>query len=812
MQKLQTMKKLMILSLILMVSIASFAQQQQIKIAGSTLPAATVQLLKSADSSLVETTVADKEGNFILNTTATGKYLLLAAASGHEKKYSPVFEVGTTAVPTQQLTLARITKEIEGVVVTAKKPLVEYKIDKTILNVDAMVSNTGATALEALEKAPGVIVDKDGNISLKGKQGVIILLDGKRTYMSNTEVTAFLSGLPASSIQNIELMSNPSAKYDAAGNAGLININTKKSKQKGFNGSASLSYGQGFYSKTNNSLNLNYRINKWNFFSNLSGNYRKEFQDLSINRKYFDGNNNLSAAFAQTNKNKRERTYLSSKIGADYHANKKTIFGVLLTGNTAPNNENGSSLSLLKNGNFLIDSMVDATQSQNSSWRNAGVNLNMRRTIDTAGKELTADLDFIQYKSGVNQYFDNAILNADKSFRYNDILIGDLPSTINIYSGKMDYTHPLPKNIKLDAGLKFSYVNTDNMANYYILDNGVKTIDWNRTNHFTYEENINAAYINASTEIKKWGIQLGLRAENTNLEGNQFGNPLPTHPDSSFTRSYTNLFPTSYFSYKLDAKNNFGLSYGRRINRPDYEDLNPFLFFLDKYTSERGNPFLRPVYAHVLELSHNHGKMFNTTLNYTYSKDLINGSFLEEGYSIINTRDNFGRSDNLSLAVNFNKKITKWWQMMVYNQLAYQQLKGLSSDPNLKIEATVYSANINNQFKFNKGWSAELGGFYQSRSRDAQLQINGLMQFQAGVKKEILKGKGAFNLSLRDFTGPMLITGNLNFAVTQADFSQRRDSRVVTLGFNYRFGKPIKGMKTKKTGGADAEQNRVKAG
>lgn len=807
------MKTLAIISILLINVFTGFAQSKSLIIKGNTLSGATVLLLKSTDSSLVASSVADKQGAFSLTAVTVGKYVISSEYVGYQKKYSNIISISEgDIVAVQNLPLEKNFKEIDAVLVTAKKPMVEYKLDKTVLNVDAMVSNTGATALEALEKAPGVLVDKDGNISLKGKQGVVVLIDGKRTYMSGTELTAYLSGLPASTIQNIELISNPSAKYDAEGNAGVININTKKLKQRGFNGSASLSYGQGFYGKTNNSLNLNYRINKWNFYTSLSGNYRREFQDLDINRKYFDASKNLVTAFEQVTKKNKERSYFSSKIGADYYASSKTIFGIILTSNAAPTTEFGTSLSLLSNKNFLLDSMVDAIRSQKSKWNNNGVNLNMRHTIDTTGRELTADIDFIQYKSNDDQYFDNAILNADGSFRYNDILIGELPSTINIYSAKLDYTHPLQKTLKLDAGLKFSYVNTDNLANYYNVDNGIKTIDWTKTNHFTYTENINAAYINASKTIKKWGIQIGLRAENTNLTGNQFGNPLPNYPDSSFSRGYTNVFPTSYFSYTLNDKNNFGFSYGRRISRPDYEDLNPFLFFLDKYTSERGNPFLKPVYAHVFELSHNYGRMFNSSINYTHSKDLINGSFLEDGYNIINTRDNFGRSDNLTIAVNFNKKIAKFWQLMLYNEFAYQELRGLSTDKDLKIKASWYSANLTNQFKFNKGWSAELGGFYRGRTREGQIQVNKLMQLQAGVKKEILKGKGAFNVSLRDFTGPMKVTGNLNFAVTQADFTQQRDSRVVTLGFNYRFGKPIKGVKNKKSGGADAEQNRVKEG
>ncbi|MBC7865917.1 MAG: TonB-dependent receptor, partial [Gloeobacteraceae cyanobacterium ES-bin-316] len=702
------------------------------------------------------------------------------------------------------------SKNMEAVVVTAKKQFIERKIDKTILNPDALISNAGTTALEVLEKAPGVTVDKDGSISLKGKQGVMVMLDGKPSYMTPADLANYLRSMASSTIDQIEIMTNPSAKYDASGNSGIINIKTKKNKQKGFNGSTSLSYGQGVYAKTNNSINLNYRKNKVNLFSTFSGNYREDYQGLDIKRRYKNPDGSTKAIFEQTSFQKKYRNSYNGKIGMDYYATKNTTVGIVLTGYTSPNSDRSFNTSFLKNSVGAVDSIVTALGDEDASWKNAGVNINFRQTLDSNGRELTADIDYLNYVSNRDQLFTNSSYQPDWTKKNSDQLIGVLPSDIKIYSAKVDYVHPFKKGLKMEAGLKYSYVNTDNTAGYFNLANGVKTPDYEKTNQFQYKENINAAYINFNRTIKKWGFQTGLRVENTTYEGDQFGNPQRT--DSSFKKSYTSAFPTAYVSYNANEKNQFGLSVGRRINRPDYEDLNPFLFFLDKYTYGSGNPFLKPMFSNTIEASHTYKQWLTTTLNYSKTKDLFNETFEEKGFATIVKQGNYGTMNNASLSMNAQLKPVKMWSLMIYTEARYQEFKGFLYGDIVDVSATNYLVNINNQITFKKGWSAELSGFYRTKGIEGQIQIQNMGQLNAGVQKQVFKQKGSLKLTVRDILFTMVPQGNINFQNTEAYFKNTRDSRVATLSFNYRFGKPIKGLKNRKSGGAGDEQNRVKGG
>ncbi|MFT3912010.1 MAG: TonB-dependent receptor [Ferruginibacter sp.] len=783
------------------------------------IDAATISLLRSKDSSLVKTSLTDKDGNFLFENVKNGGYIVLATSIGHSKVYSKAITIDSanTFAQTETLQLVPISKNLGEVTVTSKKQFIERKLDKTIINPDALITNTGSTAMEVLEKAPGVTVDKDDNINLKGKQGVIIMIDGKQTYMSSTDLANFLRSLPSSNLEQIEIMTNPSAKYDASGNSGIINIKTKKNKQKGLNGSAALAYGQGVYSKTNNSLNLNYRTGKINLFTTVSGNYRKNFQQLDISRRYTNDDKSLKAIFSQNTSKKRENYNFNAKVGLDFYASKKTTVGIVLTGYTTPASETGNSFSYPRNSAGILDSIVTATRFEDSKWRNAAVNLNFQHNFDSTGRQLTADVDFLQYKSDKDQQFDNIIYNANWSERYSDRLVGELPSDIKIYSAKTDYTQSLKKGIKMDAGLKFSYVTTDNTADYFNVVNEIKTVDIKKTNRFQYNENVNAAYINFSKTMKKWEVQVGLRVENTNYNGHQFGNEFRRDLDSTFKKSYTNAFPTTYVNYNANDKNQFGFSFGRRIERPDYEDLNPFLFFLDKYTYGEGNPFLRPMYSNVFELSHTYNQFLTTTFNYTNTKDLFNETFRQnneptDSISTIVMQGNYGHTDNLSLSLNAQIKIVKWWNLMVYAEGNYQQFKGTLYDQRINIHGNTFRANLNNQFSFKKGWSAEVSGFYMSRSLEGQIMIRSMSQVDLGVKKDILKNKASIKLSIRDIYGPRTARGRINFQNTEAGFRQYNDNRVATISFNYRFGKPIKGAQKRRTGGAGDEQNRVKSG
>ncbi len=788
---------------------------------GKPAEAVTVTVLLAKDSSAVKLQSTDKSGNFEFLDLSFGRFLLLYSSVGHENAYSESFELSAanSSVQLPPIQLNQASKEMEAVTVVHRKAFIEQKIDKTVVNVDAAVTNVGATALEVLEKSPGVMVDKDGNISLKGKQSVMVMMDGRPTYLTGEQLANLLKSMPASSIDQIELVTNPSAKYDAAGNSGIINIKTKKNKQKGFNGTLTLNYGQGAYWKTNNSLNLNYRTGKFNFFANGGYSIWNSFQELNINRKFSDANSKeLNAIFEQTSFMKNENKNYNMKIGADYYLSKKTTLGLVLNGNFSPEKQNGLNTSYMMNSSSQTDSIITATSSNRDLWKNRSVNVNMRHQFDSTGKELTADLDYITYGSNSEQLFVNTIYDPNWTAKSVENLRGRLPIDIDIYSAKLDYTQPLKKGAKMEAGLKTSIVNTTNVAGYTNLIGGSWTPDYDKSNNFDYKENILAGYLNYNRQIKKFGIQAGLRYEHTSYEGFQFGNP--QRADSSFKRSYGSLFPTLFVSYAANDKNQLAMSYGRRIDRPAYQDLNPFLFFLDKYTYGRGNPYLQPQFTHNIEFTHTYNSFLTTTLNYSYTKDFFsetfsqgNPQFNEPEYATIVRQGNIGSRQNAGVSVSAQIPVQKWWTAILYTNYNYSQFKGELNNETIDVAAGTLMTNINNQFKFKKGWSAELSGWYRSKGVEGQILIDPMGAAAAGVSKQILKSKGTLKLNVRDMFYTQKVKGTINFQTTNASFMNLRDTRVVNLSFVYRFGKPIKGTQPRrKIGGANDEQNRVKMG
>ncbi|HEV7620257.1 MAG TPA: outer membrane beta-barrel protein, partial [Flavisolibacter sp.] len=583
------MKQLLILLTALLTGFLGFAQVNG-KISGhvidgsqKTIEAATISLLRYKDSVAIKFSVADKQGNYLFENVAEGKYMVEVSAVGHKKGYSELTEISpvNAVVIMKTIELIPQSKSLGGVTVTAKKPFIEQRADRMIVNVDASVTNVGATALEVLEKSPGVTIDKDGNISLKGKQGVTVMMDGRPAYLTGTDLTNYLKGLPASAIDQIEIMTNPSSKYDAAGNSGIINIKSKKNKQSGFNGSITLNYGQGVYWKSNNSINLNYRTGKFNVFANGSVNKNNGFQELDILRKFRNsGTSDITNIFQQQTKMRNINSFDNLKIGVDYYLNKKTTLGLVTSGFINPSTFSSRSTSYLQDNKGKADSIVYAVSNNKNSWNNGSVNLNFRHQFDSTGTELTGDADYISYRSSGTQTFSNITLNPDWAEMHKEQLRSDLPVNVDIYSVKFDFSKTLKKEGKIETGIKSSYVKTNNTAAYFNIYKTGETVDNEKTNNFLYKENINAAYINFNKQYKKFGAQLGLRYEYTSYSGNQFGNAIS--PDSSFKQGYGSLFPTAFLSYNADKNNQFTANFGRRIDRPSYEDLNPFLFFLDE--------------------------------------------------------------------------------------------------------------------------------------------------------------------------------------------------------------------------------------
>ena len=716
---------------------------------------------------------------------------------------------GTTATDT---ILPFQSQQLKEVKVVAKKKLVEQKIDKMVINVDAAITNAGTTAMDVLEKSPGIQVDKDGNISLKGKQGVMVMLDGRPTYLSGTELANLLRGMESSQIEQIEIMTNPPAKYDAAGNSGVINIKTKKNKLKGFNGSATATIGQGKYSKMNENVSLNYRNNKVNLFGNLSHGRYNNYNQLDIYRRYKNEDETTRAIFEQVSYNRNTWNNHNVKIGMDYYLTKKTTLGIVATGFTNPSTENGSNQSFLKNPSSVTDSIVESQSNTNQRWSSGAINLNMRHAYDSTGRELTADVDFVKYDVTNNQSFTNTSFTPTMVKQFEDELLGDIPMKISIYSAKMDYTQPLKKDGKIELGWKSSYVETDSRANYYNVIEEESHPDYSKTNYFRYKENINAAYINFNKKLsKKFEMQTGLRFENTNYSGLQWGNP--TQNDSSFSKSYNGLFPTIYFKYSADKNNQFGISAGRRIERPRYEDLNPFMFFIDKYTYGRGNPYLKPQYTNNIELSHTFKGFLTTTINYGETTNMFSEIFDQEGsYATTVTQGNIGKRINYGVAMSAQIPVAKWLNSNVYANYNYDKLHGKLTGDDFDVEAGNLTVNLNNQLTFKKGWSAELSGWYRTKGIWGQIQTYPMGALTAGVSKQVLKGKGSVKMTVRDIFHTQPAEGDINFKSTEAHFKSNWDSRQASITFTYRFGKQFKVEGPQRRERTPEEQNRVKGG
>jgi iron complex outermembrane receptor protein len=781
------------------------------------IDAATISLYKAKDSSLVKVNLADKTGNFLFDHVPFGKYYLLATSTGHFQIYSPLLDVsGTSTVNAGTLQLTNDAKTLRVVNVSAsiKKPFIERKIDRTVINVDAAITNAGTTALEVLEKSPGVTVDKDGNISLKGKQGVMMMMDGRPSYLSGQELANVLKNMPSSAIDQIEIMTNPSAKYDAAGNSGIINIKTKKNKLKGLNGNVSAGITQGRYTKTNNSVNLNYRTGKVNLFGNYNYSYWKGYEDLYILRKFRNTvTKNLETIFDQNSYMQHSGQYQNLKIGIDFYANKKTTAGVVFSGFLNPSSQPGINTTLLKNADNITDSIVVANNSDKGKSNNFSANFNLRHSFDTTGKEFTIDVDYLTYYQTKNQFLVNQYLNPDYSVRRpENELKGTLPATVNIYSVKTDFTYPLKKTAKIETGLKSSYVTTDNNALYQNNTPAGYVTDEGKTNHFIYKENINAAYINYSRQIKKFGLQAGLRAENTNAQGHQVGDS--TRADSSFTKNYINLFPTVYISYDANKKNTFSINYGRRIDRPDYQDLNPFYYFLDEYTYEVGNTLLQPQFTDNIELSHTYNGFLTTTINYSKTKNVFTDVLkqITSERKTFQTKENIASRTDYGVAVSAYFPVTKFLSTNIYSNLVHDNYKGALDGGYLNVNGTTFFANISNQLKFKKGWSAEVSGFYRSRGIEGQIVENHMWRMDAGLEKQVLKTKGSLKLSVRDIFASQNFTGYVNYQDIDVFINSKHDSRTASLTFTYRFGKPLQNQQRRKTGGASDEESRVKTG
>jgi hypothetical protein len=773
---------------------------------------ATVSLIRTTDSITVKYELAAADGSFNFDAVKYGGYHILILSVGKVPYKSDRFEVDAQHLVIQLPVIAinQDTKALQEVVITSKKPFLEHKIDRTVVNVDALISNAGTTALEVLEKSPGVSIDQGGAISFHGKSGVAVYIDDKPTYLSGSDLENYLRSMPSSMLSQIELMTNPPAKYDAAGTAGIINIKTKKSKIKGFNLGISLGLRQSRYTATNNSMDFNYRKDKVNVFGTFAYTLTNSFNDVDINRQYFYNAGQPSGAFSQNSYIRRNGSGYNAKLGMDIYASEKTTVGVLFNGIIRLPESSNNSKGQLFNAAGQPDSSVISQNNELGKLKNGSVNLNYKHTFKKDGPEITANLDYIGFATDNNQLFQNQNYNTAGTLLSNDQLNGYLPAAIHIYAAKADYSAPIVNGWKLESGVKSSYTSTDNQANYFNTVAGSAIPDYDKTNHFLYKEAINAAYLNLNKDFKRLSIQAGLRLENTDSRGHQLGNA--QKPDSAFNRNYTSIFPTLYFLYKLDTLGNhqLKLTYGRRIERPYYQDLNPFISPLDKYTYYIGNPYLLPSYSGNFELGYIYKDRITVTLNYIDIGNRVTETIeIRNGY-YYDRPGNIGSTKLYDLNVDAGFDPATWFSLQLSGDVWQIREKSDFYNGTLNTHSTNFSGQAVLMFKLKKGWNLQTDGKYQSKQTDSQFALAAKGRFNVAASK-VLSPRATLKLSINDVLNTNINSGAIgNLYQTKANFRTLSDTRAVLLTLSMRFGKSVAGQRKHNQTGAGEEFDRVK--
>ena len=773
----------------------------------------TIILSKVKDNVLIKALLTDANGRFEFENVKfdTCKLSITFVGMGNYTSEFIVLNEQSPNVNLPPIVLSENANALAAVEVTANKLFVVQKIDRVVVNPDALIGNAGTTSLEVLEKSPGVTVDINGNVSLKGKPGVVVFIDDKPTYLAAADLANYLRSIPSSSIETIEIMTNPPAKYDAEGNAGVINIKLKKNIAKGFNGGVNLAYGQGFYLRTNNSFNFNYRIDKFNFFSNVSANQNNSYQDLTIERRYFTPTGQPNSTFVQNSLLRPKGGSVNLKLGFDFYANSMTTWGVVLSGFRNKTTRTIDNNATISDGRNELVNLVEAHTPFETDLRNGSINVNFTHKMDNKGKEISANLDYIGYKSSMEQTVINTTYQPNRTFIAQSILNSSLPSDIFIKSAKIDFSTPFRSGAKFEAGVKSSIVNTNNIADFFDVVGSNRTPNNEFSNNFKYDENINAAYVNFSQDLKKISIQLGLRYENTNIKGNQLGNQVVK--DSAFTRVYSNLFPTFYFQYRVDTSNKhvLGLSIGRRIDRPNYKDMNPFTYPLDRFTYYGGNPFLQPTFSYNVQLSHTYNNFLTTSLEYSIAIDVISETNEQRGNIFFSRPGNFARQIAYGVSVNGAYPVTKWWTIQLYSAYMNNTFKSQIYTETLDESRWYWVVMPTNQFVINKLWSAELAGSYQTKVLAGQFLVYPIGAIRAGISRKIMKEKGSLKLNVSDVFYTNQIKGDIrNIANSSANWFSFLDSRVATVSFSYRFSKG-QNLKVRQSGGSESEQKRVKS-
>jgi len=786
----------------------------------SPVEGATVELLRSKDSALVKTSLSDKAGVAEFDNVKPASYLFRISSVGLKTTYSKSIEVKDGETVTVPIALAtNSAAQMQGVTVSAKKPFIQRLNDRLIVNVENSVVNAGSSALDVLERSPGVTIDQNDNIALRGRQGVIIMIDGKPSPMSGQDLANYLRGLPVNAIERIELITNPSSKYDAAGNSGIIDIRMKKDQRLGYNGTLNVGLGQGVYPKWNAGGTFNYRNKIMNAFGNYNYAYRENLNHLIINRNFYK-NGEFKGSDDKDNYAWMPFKGHTVRVGADFFPSKNTILGFVVNSSFNRFNRRANIGTVVNDTAFRPNFWFNSIGTNNDKFSNSVANINFKHKLDSTGTEITADVDY-----GV---FDSRSLTRTASYFYNlngskrkedDILDGDQQGKITLKAAKVDYSNPLKGGAKFEAGIKTSYVSSDKDARFFNVFPTRTQVDEAKTNHFLYEEYNYAAYMNFSKELKKFNFQVGLRGEQTVLRTHQIkGN-------RRFNNDYFQLFPSAFFNYKLTADQTLGVSVSRRIDRPGYSQLDPFLFQVDATIYSTGDPLLQPQFTWSYEMNYTL-KNLNFTLGYsrtTQPQSVVLSKILdvipnfeikpgEDSNITVQIPVNLTSSDYFGLTATLPVRINGWWNMMNNLNVFYNKFNGNLGGAMLNDGAPAANIRTTNTFTLKKGWSAELNANLNTGGRYGYMLTKPQWGVGLGAQKNIMQGKGTLRFNITDIFWTNRPNAKVEYEGSYIEnWNAYRETRVANLTFTYRFGNNKVQQARRRTTGSEEERQRAGA-
>ena len=761
---------------------------------------AAVTLNNPKDSSLVKATITADYGIFEFNGIVSGKYILKITNMGYAD-YTRRIDLKEENLDFGTIYLNSEAQNLEEVTVVSEKPMVQVLADKTVFNVENTINATGTSAFELLRKAPGVIVDNGGGFIVEGKTGVQIFIDGKLSVLQGEDLTNYLESLQATDVESVEIITQPSSKYDAAGNAGIINIKLKKDKSLGTNGTFTSGMTVGDFGRTNASINFNNREKKGNFYGTYSNRFGKSTGFIDLLRSQF------GTQFDSRSSSIYDRNTNNIKLGYDYYLNSKHTIGAIVNGNFNNGFTNSTTRTPIRDaGAIENDSVLVAfNQRQNTSY-NINANLNYKYA-DTLGHSINVDLDYGRYNSERDALQPNTYFNGDESQVLSErITFQDTPIDINIATIKADYEQDFLKG-KLGVGFKLSYINTDNTFDFFNQLNGENILDTSQSNQFEYQENINAAYVNFNRKWGKWNLQFGLRMENTDSDG--ILTSQQQNEDDRVQRNYTDYFPSGGLTYQMNRKNQFALTYSRRIQRPNYQSLNPFEYQLDELSFSKGNPFLQPQYTNTIKLSHTFNYRLTTSISYSYVTDFFARVTIADSETTnFLTTLNVADQEVINLGISYPKKIYEWWNIY-FSLNAYVSDFKATSEEFLPVRQETLSFYAQNTLTLSKTLKMEISGWYSSPSIwGGTYQTESLGSLNLAFQKKLFDRFTA-RLSFNDILFTVPWNGTTQFGDLFIDGRGGSDSRQVAFGLTYDFGRnEIKKARKRKTGLQD-ENDRI---